>query len=96
MEHARYLLNEHLHNLRACYRPPTAKPAPVPRCSIYLVTQQILKLIAERGEITRQEIMTFTKISDGTLKAAIQSLLRAEQIQYERRSVNSFYSLSKA
>ena len=95
MEHARHLINEMLHNQRARYRQPVTKPVPVPRCTIYLVTQSILKLIAERGEISRQEIMSLTKVSDGTLKAAIQSLLRAEQIQYERRGVNSVYSLSK-
>ena len=94
MEHARHLINEMLHNQRARYRPPVTKPVPVPRCTIYLVTQSILKLIAERGEISRQEIMTLTNITDGTLKAAIQALLRAEQIQYVRRGVNSVYSLS--
>jgi len=92
MEHARYLIDEMLHNKRQRANvQPVKRPE---RCNTFLATQTVLKMIPQSGEISRQEIIKRTSFTDLEIKAAVNALMRSGRIHFRRNGVNSFYRLA--
>jgi len=94
MEHARYLIDEMLHNKRQRANvQPVKRPE---RCNTFLATQTVLKMIPQEGEISRQEIIKRTSFTELEIKAAVNALIRSGRIHFRRNGVNSFYRLAPA
>ena len=92
MEHARYLIDEMLHNKRQRANvQPVKRPE---RCNTFLATQTVLKMIPQSGEISRQEIIKRTSFTELEIKAAVNALMRSGRIHFRRNGVNSFYRLA--
>lgn len=87
MEHARYLINEHLHNLRMA-RPWTAPDAG--RCDLWLIQSAMLKAIPAEG-MTGEEIKSALKLTDSQLDRGLRALRDAGQIKGYRVSMLTVY-----
>jgi len=89
MEHARHLINEHLHNLRNA-RPWTAPDAG--RCDLYLIQTAILKAIPDdEVGVTADELREQLKLTRSQFDRGIRKLREANQIRGQRRELHKVF-----
>ena len=89
MEHARHLINEHLHNLRTA-RPWTAPDAG--RCDLHLIQVAMLKAIPDDDVgVTAAELRDRLKLTESQFDRGIRKLREANQIRGYRSGMHMVF-----